>query len=678
MATTKVIKDLTEFNPGNPDYVLNATNAVTVVNPGSGNQYNFNGVYGKFGLRIGTTVLTGVPSGHPFAVLNNGLTGITYTGTVNEGTLAVGGFTYTFYSGDITITVTADFGVASYYCKIHGYMGGENNLVSVYSEAGLRMPTGGAFSGTPAEGMMRNDTTQASEGSASTMQHYTGDNVWKNFVNKSNSINTDYLLIAGGGGGGPNHGGGGGAGGLLTTTAYGGSQSPFVASLGTAYTVEVGIGGVGNDSAIGSNGVNSKFGTVGSEIIATGGGGGAKNNGAGATGGSGGGGSRGGGGGSATTGQGNAGASGAGTGGGGGGGAGTAGSNGGSSQVGGAGGNGLAVSITGSSLSYAGGGGGNGYNANGGAGGTGGGGKGGYYNGGGGNSPADLGSSGLVNTGGGGGGNFVGSSLLLRGMSGGSGAVILRYPTSSVNSYSTTGTLLTATNGAYPIANEACYTLNGDLLDSSGNGNNGTNNNVTFSTGRYGQAGSFDGSSSYVDTGITGTTVAWGYSAWFNTSVAAGAILAQLNGSGSSSGVDIVVQAGGQLRCLFHQNGNAISSTYLFGSGLNDGNWHFVAYTWDGVSGNDAIINIDGTTYAQSSSITGGTNADASLKLGRFGSAAGGGYFNGLLNQIRVFSSALTASQINSLYSEGYVRETTDGTDSILEFTGGTGTITFS
>jgi len=190
MATTKVIKDLTEFNPGNPDYVLNATNAVTVINSG-GNQYNFNGVYGKFGLRIGTTVLTGVPSGHPIAVLNNGLTGITYTGTVNEGTLAVGGVTYTFYSGDVTITVTADFGVASYYCKIHGYMGGQDNLVSVYSEAGLRMPTGGAFSGTPAEGMMRNDTSQSSLSSASTMQHYTGNNEWKNFVNVTNCTTTN-------------------------------------------------------------------------------------------------------------------------------------------------------------------------------------------------------------------------------------------------------------------------------------------------------------------------------------------------------------------------------------------------------------------------------------------------------------------------------------------------------
>ena len=54
---------------------------------------------------------------------------------------------------------------------------------STSSESGLKMPTGGAFSGTPAEGMMRNDTSQSSASSASTMQHYTGDNVWKNFVN---------------------------------------------------------------------------------------------------------------------------------------------------------------------------------------------------------------------------------------------------------------------------------------------------------------------------------------------------------------------------------------------------------------------------------------------------------------------------------------------------------------
>ena len=56
------------------------------------------------------------------------------------------------------------------------------DLNQANSESGLRMPTGGAFSGTPVPGMMRNDTTQSSASSASTMQHYNGAE-WKNFVN---------------------------------------------------------------------------------------------------------------------------------------------------------------------------------------------------------------------------------------------------------------------------------------------------------------------------------------------------------------------------------------------------------------------------------------------------------------------------------------------------------------
>ena len=71
------------------------------------------------------------------------------------------------------------------------------DLNQANSESGLRMPTGGAFSGTPVEGMMRNDTTQASEGSASTMQHYNGTD-WKNFVNTAQctTATCDYPTTA--------------------------------------------------------------------------------------------------------------------------------------------------------------------------------------------------------------------------------------------------------------------------------------------------------------------------------------------------------------------------------------------------------------------------------------------------------------------------------------------------
>ncbi len=56
------------------------------------------------------------------------------------------------------------------------------NLNQASSTQGLKMPSGGAFSGTAVEGMVRNDTSQSSESSASTMQFYNGTE-WKNFVN---------------------------------------------------------------------------------------------------------------------------------------------------------------------------------------------------------------------------------------------------------------------------------------------------------------------------------------------------------------------------------------------------------------------------------------------------------------------------------------------------------------
>ena len=200
MATTKIIPNVLELNPGDPENVLKATNAVTVSNASGANKYYFDGVYlGKFGLRIGTTVLTGIPSSHPFTIMNNGKTSqITISGSDTVSGTAPNGDSYTFYYNTATITVLADFGTISYACSVHGYMGGQDNFVSVYSDAGLKMPTGATFSGTPAEGMMRNDTTQSSESSASTMQHYNGTD-WKNFVNTAPCTTTtcDYPASVG-------------------------------------------------------------------------------------------------------------------------------------------------------------------------------------------------------------------------------------------------------------------------------------------------------------------------------------------------------------------------------------------------------------------------------------------------------------------------------------------------
>ena len=54
---------------------------------------------------------------------------ISYTGTTSQGTkTAPDGNLYEYFYGDVTITVSADYGTVSYACYNHGYMGGQNNL----------------------------------------------------------------------------------------------------------------------------------------------------------------------------------------------------------------------------------------------------------------------------------------------------------------------------------------------------------------------------------------------------------------------------------------------------------------------------------------------------------------------------------------------------------------------
>lgn len=321
------------------------------------------------------------------------------------------------------------------------------------SENGLRMPSGGAFSGTAVEGMIRNDTTQSSEGSASTMQHYNATN-WKNFVNANRPVDIEYLLIAGGGGGGYQDGGGGGAGGFLTST---------VTSItkGTNIVCTVGAGAAGGTKTpaavnSGSNSVlqySSRF--TQNNITAIGGGGGSSDNngdGGAADGGSGGGGASGSGttaGGSGTVGQGNDGGDGNNNNqGGGGGGAGAVGED--ANSSGANGGIGLTTTIisttdatsssvgevSGSNVYFSGGGGGDNRTVFG-SGGLGGGTNAAA-------SPIDASS----NTGGGGGSAFNGSPV--RGANGGSGVVIIKILASDYSG-TTTGSPDVYDDGSYKI-----------------------------------------------------------------------------------------------------------------------------------------------------------------------------------------------------------------------------------
>jgi len=508
-------------------------------------------------------------------------------------------------------------------------------------------------------------------------------------------FDADYLVVAGGAsGGGYYYSGAGGAGGLRTSytgspnAGSGGGQTSetiLSLSLSTPYNVTIGAGGASRTTrdATGANGVNSIFSTITST---GGGGGGTETTGTLSTGGSGGGatggGSSGGAGGLAVTSpatQGFAGGGGVQTGSGGGGGAGSVGG-GGASGASGNGGLGLEVNIIGGTGNFyaggGGGGGGNPSNSNVGLGGSGIGGNGATYE------PSGTSrqaTAGVTNTGsGGGGGSHNGTNTGSSG-AGGSGTVILRYPTAKVSSYAVTGTLDTTANTAYPIANKAYYKLNGNANDSSGNGYNGTASNVTYAGGRFGQTGVFNGSNSKIEisglNSFLASSSSKSWSCWVKTTstgnIGNRAIISDYgNGVGNYNFDCFLTPVDGKVLLYSSAGGSSVGMTSLVT--INDGVWHHICAVQDTATTNLKLY-IDSNLQG---SITIGTGTRlSSLFIGTYGA---GYYWDGEIDQVRIFSSALSAGNVTSLYNESTVVESTDGTDSILQFIGGSGDITFS
>ena len=105
--------------------VLDYTVNVTVSN----SKYVFNDIteVDKFELRNGIYTFT-VPDEHPIAfILTNGGT-YTVSGGDSVETKTIDGTDVDFRHGDVKLSITGDFGVGSYVCSKHGYMGGHNML----------------------------------------------------------------------------------------------------------------------------------------------------------------------------------------------------------------------------------------------------------------------------------------------------------------------------------------------------------------------------------------------------------------------------------------------------------------------------------------------------------------------------------------------------------------------
>ena len=203
--------------------------------------------------------------------------------------------------------------------------------------------------------------------------------------------------------------------------------------------------------------------------------------------------------------------------------------------------------------------------------------------------------------------------------------------------------------GVSAVGLQAAYGFdNGPLgttaLDSSGNYRTASLLGASWSTaGRYAGAVSFSGTANEVDPPPLGTFYKTGFTleAWVYRQTSK--LDTGIVGSWTSS------QAGPMI-WIDHINGdyrltlgNSLSTYLDSGQPAAIGRWQHVAATYDGST---ARIYLDGT-LAATSTFTGNVGDSNSWRIGAYGSPAGG-FFQGLIDNVRIYGRALSASEIQT------------------------------
>ncbi len=206
------------------------------------------------------------------------------------------------------------------------------------------------------------------------------------------------------------------------------------------------------------------------------------------------------------------------------------------------------------------------------------------------------------------------------------------------------------------------YVGTGALRDASGRGRHGAPSGIATSTfyalGKVGQGAVFDGVDDYVDFG-TGfanfqQTTPFSGSAWVKTTAAEQVVIMAKFARGTTAGWQFSLSnlPAGKPELILADASITNFRMASAANAVNDGTWHHVAFTYDGSSSASGItIYIDGEEAGTVvvNNTDPGALADSALRLGqRAGTLLG--YFSGGLDDIRIYSRELSATEIQALY----------------------------
>ena len=222
-----------------------------------------------------------------------------------------------------------------------------------------------------------------------------------------------------------------------------------------------------------------------------------------------------------------------------------------------------------------------------------------------------------------------------------------------INSNSAAGATCT-TDTLQILGDTSCvaYYKMSDATDESGN-YDGTPTNVDFNVaGKFGNAGSFNGTSSKINTSYIQTGQVYSTSFWGKGFSAASSVLRDTPAAGGANTfMDIATGANGQVILA----GNAA----LDPLNTPSADWTHYAIVLDGTN---ATIFTNGTQTATRTYTAKTGNNGTPVHIMSNG-AYSAGFGSGKIDQIRIFNKAITSTEVTTLYNEVYCQPTIVPTD---------------
>lgn len=208
---------------------------------------------------------------------------------------------------------------------------------------------------------------------------------------------------------------------------------------------------------------------------------------------------------------------------------------------------------------------------------------------------------------------------------------------------------------------EAYFPFNDNANDLSGNENHGTVNGASLTTDRFGNPNSaynFDGTDDYIEVlGLPTNYSEYSFTAW-------------VKHSDLGSGGGIVMQSGNKIENNSYIGSFGIGKMYgrhriysTTSSGLRfrsdtlrDLNWHFYVHSWDGnhirlYRDGQLLDSLDISTTSPCPFMD-----DVIIGAMRYGWSPNGVidiFYNGKIDDVRIYSRAITSSEVFELYQEG-------------------------